>query len=101
MYIVLVHVHVKIDQVDGFISATKENADKSRSNEPGVARFDVIQQVDDPTRFVLIEGYRSKEDAVKHKETVHYNHWREISETMMAEPRSRLIYENISPIDSD
>jgi autoinducer 2-degrading protein len=97
MYIVQVHVHVKPYHVDAFIKATKQNAGKSVGNEPGVARFDVMQQVDDPTRFVLIEVYRTPEDSVRHKETKHYNRWREIAEPMMAEPRSRVVYTNIFP----
>ena len=56
-----------------FIKATKENAGNSAGNEPGVARFDVMQQTEDPTRFVLIEVYRTQEDATRHKETKHYN----------------------------
>jgi (4S)-4-hydroxy-5-phosphonooxypentane-2,3-dione isomerase len=99
MYIVQVHVHVKPDQVEAFITATKENAKKSAGKEPGVARFDVMQQADDPTRFLLSEIYRTPEDAARHKETRHYVHWREIAEPMMAEPRSRIIYKNIFPVD--
>ncbi|MCX6033788.1 MAG: antibiotic biosynthesis monooxygenase [Chloroflexi bacterium] len=99
MYIVHVHVHVKHDQVEAFIIATKENAGKSAGNEPGVARFDVMQQVDDPTRFVLIEVYRTPEDAARHKGTNHYNCWREIAEPMMVEPRKRFVYQNIFPSD--
>lgn len=99
MHIVQVHVHVKPDQVDGFIIATKENAGKSAGNEPGVARFDVMQQADDPTYFLLIEVYRTPEDAARHKETRHYAHWRESAEPMMVEPRTRVIYKNIFPSD--
>ena len=99
MYIVQVHIHVKPDQVEAFSVATKENAEKSAGNEPGVARFDVIQQTDDPTRFILSEVYRTPEDAALHKETKHYIRWREIAETMMAEPRKRVIYKNIFPSD--
>jgi quinol monooxygenase YgiN len=99
MYIVHVHVHVRPDQVEAFTIATKENAGKSAGNEPGVARFDVMQQADDPTRFVLIEVYRTQEDAARHKETKHYKRWREIAEPMMAEPRSRVIYNNVFPSD--
>jgi quinol monooxygenase YgiN len=99
MYIVHVHIHVKPDQVEAFIAATKENAGKSTGDEPGVAHFDVMQQADNPTRFVLIEVYRTPEDAAKHKETKHYNRWREIAEPMMAEPRTRVVYKNIIPSD--
>jgi (4S)-4-hydroxy-5-phosphonooxypentane-2,3-dione isomerase len=99
MYIVHVHVHVKFDQIETFIASTKENAGKSVANEQGVARFDIIQQADDPTRFVLLEGYRTPEDAARHKETEHYNRWREVVEPMMAEPRTRVVYKNIFPSD--
>jgi quinol monooxygenase YgiN len=99
MYIVHVHVHVKPDQIESFITATKENAEKSAGNEPGVVRFDVMQQVEDPTRFVLSEVYRTPEDTTRHKETKHYNRWREITEPMMAEPRTRITYANIFPSD--
>jgi quinol monooxygenase YgiN len=99
MHIVQVHVHVKPDQVDNFITATKENAENSAGNEPGVARFDVMQEADDPTCFLLIEVYRTPEDAARHKETSHYAHWREIAELMMVEPRKRVIYKNIFPSD--
>jgi (4S)-4-hydroxy-5-phosphonooxypentane-2,3-dione isomerase len=99
MYIVHVHVHVKIDQIEAFIAATKENAGKSVESEPGIARFDVIQQVDDPPCFVLLEVYRTPEDAARHKETKHYGRWRELAEPMMAEPRTRVVYKNIFPSD--
>jgi quinol monooxygenase YgiN len=95
MYIVIVQIHVKPANVELFILATKDNAGKSAGNEPGVARFDFMQQSDDPTRFVLIEVYRTPEDAIRHKETAHYNRWREIAEPLMAEPRTRIIYNNI------
>jgi autoinducer 2-degrading protein len=99
MYIVHVFIHVKAEKLEQFEAATLDNALNSRQ-EPGVARFDVIQQADDPTRFVLVEVYRSQEDAAKHKETAHYNRWREIAEPMMDEPRSRIIYKNNSPDDT-
>jgi (4S)-4-hydroxy-5-phosphonooxypentane-2,3-dione isomerase len=100
MYIVHVYVHVKNDQVKAFIAATQENASNS-VKEPGIARFDIIQQADDPSRFILVEVYRTPEDAAKHKETKHFYRWREVAEAMMAEPRTRVIYKNIYPDDSD
>jgi autoinducer 2-degrading protein len=96
MFIVHVYIHVKADQIEGFKAASIENA-KNSLQEPGVARFDLIQQADDPTRFMLVEVYRTPEDAPKHKETAHYNRWREVAEPMLAEPRMRIIYSNIFP----
>lgn len=94
MYIVHVHVHVNPEFVEAFKEATLENA-RNSVQEPGVARFDIIQQADDPTRFVLVEVYRTPEDPARHKETAHYNKWRELAEPMMAEPRARVVYQDI------
>ena len=96
MLIVHVHVHVKADQAEAFRAASVENARQS-VREPGVARFDVIQQQDDPTRFVLVEVYRTAEDPAKHKQTAHYQKWRDAVEGMMAEPRSSVKYANVFP----
>ena len=96
MFIVHVFVHVLEDQVDNFKAATIENAQNS-VKEPGIARFDVIQQNDDPTRFVLVEVYRTPDDPAKHKETAHYQKWRETVAPMMAEPRSSIKCSNIFP----
>ena len=98
MYIVHVFAHVKPDQVEAFKAATLENA-RNSVQEPGIARFDVLQQSDDPTRFTLVEVYRAKGDTDKHRETAHYNRWREAVELMQLEPRSKLIYENIFPAE--
>ncbi len=92
MFTVLVHVHVKPDSVEAFKVATIENATHS-VKEPGIARFDVIQQQDDPTRFILIEVYRTPEASGQHKETPHYKKWRQIAEGMMAEPRFSVKYD--------
>jgi quinol monooxygenase YgiN len=100
MYIVHIQVHVKPDQIEAFKAATLENA-RNSLQEPGVARFDVIQQADDPTRFVLVEVYRTADDPARHKETAHYNRWREIAESMLAEPRTRTIYANVFPDEED
>ena len=94
MLIVHVFVHVNPDAVDAFIEATKANAAGSRQ-EPGIARFDVVQQLDDPTRFVLVEAYRSEQAALDHKETPHYATWRDTVAPMMAEPRSALKYGDV------
>ncbi|MBN1427731.1 MAG: antibiotic biosynthesis monooxygenase [Anaerolineae bacterium] len=96
MLIVHVFVHVKTDQIEAFKTATLVNAHHS-VQEPGIARFDVIQQVDDPARFVLVEVYRRPEDAARHKETRHYQVWRDAVADMMAEPRSSIKYTNLFP----
>jgi len=87
MLIVHVHVHVKPECVEAFRAATIENARQS-AQEPGIARFDVVQQQDDPTRFVLVEVYRTADAPAKHKETAHYAKWRDTVAPMMAEPRT-------------
>jgi autoinducer 2-degrading protein len=98
MFIVHVHVHVKPDCVDAFRKASLDNA-RNSVQEPGIARFDVIQQLDDETRFVLIEVYRTTDDAAKHKETAHYALWRDTVEPMMVEPRRSVKYANAFPAD--
>ncbi len=96
MFIVHVHVRVNPGDIDAFRTATMTNASAS-CREPGVARFDVIQQQDDPTRFVLVEVYRSVEAAAAHKETAHYGVWRDAVAPMMAEPRQGVKYSNVFP----
>ena len=96
MLIVHVHVHVKPDRVEAFRAATLDNA-RSSVQEPGVARFDVIQQQEDPTRFVLVEVYRTTTDPARHKETAHYQRWRGAVADMMAEPRTGIKYTNVFP----
>lgn len=96
MLIVHVFVHVKADQVEAFQQASLENAHNS-VQEPGIARFDIIQQQDDPTRFILVEVYRTEEDPARHKETNHYKKWRDIVADMMAEPRTSIKYTNLFP----
>lgn len=96
MLIVHVHVRVKPESVEEFRRATLENA-RASVQEPGIARFDVVQQQDDATRFVLIEVYRSPEATAAHKETRHYAKWRDAVEPMMAEPRQRATYNAVFP----
>ena len=96
MLIVHVFVHVKSDSVDRFITATLENA-RNSVREPGVVRFDVVQQEDDPTRFLLIEIYRTSADPARHKETAHYATWRDAVEPLMAEPRRSVKYRALFP----
>lgn len=96
MLIVHVFVHVKSDQVEAFRKASLENAHKS-IQEPGIARFDIIQQQDDLTRFVLVEVYRTPDDPARHKETAHYQKWRDAVADMIAEPRTSIKYTNVFP----
>ncbi|MBN1311667.1 MAG: antibiotic biosynthesis monooxygenase [Anaerolineae bacterium] len=99
MLVVHVFIHVKDDQIEAFKVATLENA-RSSIQEPGVARFDVLQQSDNPARFVLVEVYRQPEDAGKHKETSHYQVWRDTVADMMTEPRHSIKYANLFPDDA-
>ena len=94
MLIVHVHVHVKPDCVAAFKDATIENASQS-IREPGIARFDVIQQQDDPTWFVLIECYRTADAPAAHRETAHYAKWRDTVAPLMADPRTSMKFSNV------
>lgn len=96
MFIVHVFVHVRSEFVEAFKVASLENA-RNSVNEPGIARFDVIQQLDDPHRFVLAEVYRTPDDPAKHKDTAHYAIWRDTVAPMMAEPRTSIKYGNVFP----
>lgn len=96
MFIVHVQVHVKPEFTDAFCEATIENASNS-VQEPGITRFDVVQQLDDPSRFVLVEVYRTPDDPARHKETAHYKKWAETVAPMMVEPRSSVKYANVYP----
>ena len=98
MLVVHVYVRVKPEFVAEFRQATIENASHSLE-EPGIVRFDVVQQQDDLTRFVLVEVYRTLDDPGRHKETDHYQKWRDTVAGMMAEPRSSIKYENVFPDD--
>lgn len=96
MFVLIVHVHVKPECIDAFREATIDNASNS-VREPGIARFDVIQQSDDPTRFMLIEVYREADAHNLHKETAHYKRWCEKVDGMMAEPRKGIRFEPVFP----
>jgi (4S)-4-hydroxy-5-phosphonooxypentane-2,3-dione isomerase len=96
MLIVHVFVHVKAESVDAFRAATLENA-RNSVKEPGIVRFDVVQQDDDPTQFVLMEIYRTADAPAQHKETAHYAVWRDAVAPMMAEPRRSVKYREIFP----
>ena len=99
MFVVHVFVHVKEEFIEAFKEATIENATNSLQ-EPGVSRFDFLQQNDDPTRFILVEAYKTTEDPAKHKETAHYAKWRDTVAPMMAEPRKSIKTSNIHPDES-
>jgi len=98
MLIVHVHIRVKAEAVNAFRSATIENASQS-VKEPGIARFDFLQQADDPTRFMLVEVYRDGDAPARHKETAHYAKWRDTVVDMMAEPRTSVKFTNVFPED--
>ena len=98
MYIVHVHVHVNEDYVEDFKNLTIENA-KDSLEEPGIVRFDIVQEQDDPTKFVLIEVYKTIEDTARHKLTDHYMRWRDAVAYMMENPRTSVKYFNVFPAD--
>ena len=96
MHIVLVHVHVKQENIEEFKLAILENA-RNSVQEAGVVRFDVLQQADAPDKFVLIEIYKSSEDQLRHRETRHYQVWRDTVVNWMAEPRVGIKYSSLFP----
>lgn len=98
MLIILIQAQVKPESLEEFKKATEANATASRL-ESGIARFDLLQQADDPTRFLLLEAYRTPEAPAAHKETKHYQVWRDTVAPMMAVPRSSQKFQNISPGD--
>jgi (4S)-4-hydroxy-5-phosphonooxypentane-2,3-dione isomerase len=99
MLIVHVHVRVHPNHIDDFVQASVINA-RASLNEPGIARFDVVQQQDDPTRFVLVEVYRDPDAPARHKETPHYAAWRDAVAPLMAEPRQSIKFVNQFPDDA-
>jgi autoinducer 2-degrading protein len=96
MFVVCVHIQVKPEYVEAFIAASRENA-ASTILEPGNLRFDVLQQADDPQRFILYEVYRDEEASKAHKQTAHYARWRDTVETWMAQPRKGVQYKSHFP----
>jgi autoinducer 2-degrading protein len=100
MLILIVNLHVKPECVEAFREATMENARHSRQ-EPGIVRFDFLEQSDDPTRYALVEVYRDADAPVRHRETAHYNAWVQKVPDMLVEPRTRTFFSNVSPSDSD
>lgn len=99
MLVVHVHVRVKPDGVEAFKEATLDNARQS-VREPGIARFDILQQADDPTRFVLVEAYRTADAPARHKETAHYAKWRDSVAPLMSELRHSVKFTNVFPPDA-
>jgi autoinducer 2-degrading protein len=99
LLVVHVHVHVKPEHIEAFKSATLANA-RASVREPGIARFDVVQQADDATRFVLVEVYRTAAAPAAHKETAHYATWRDTVAPMMASPRTSTKFANVHPDDA-
>ena len=98
MHIVHVHVHVKPEHLGRFIKVTLANA-RASADEAGIARFDVLQSKDDPSRFILVEVYRTPQDVDRHKATTHYADWAEAATEMLAAPRTRDVYQNVFPDD--
>jgi (4S)-4-hydroxy-5-phosphonooxypentane-2,3-dione isomerase len=99
LLVVHVLVHVKPECVEAFRAATLANA-RASVQEPGIARFDVVQQQDDPTRWLLVEVYRTADAPARHKETAHYAAWRDAVAPMMAEPRTSVKFTNVHPDDA-
>lgn len=100
MLIFHVHIQVKSEYVGEFIEASNENASQS-VQEPGIARFDFLQEMEDPTKFLLVEVYKTEEAPARHKETDHYAKWRDTVAIMMAEPRYAIKYTNHFPEDNE
>jgi len=100
MFVLLVHVHIKPEFIESFRRATLENARNSRL-EPGVARFDFLQETDDRTRFTLVEVYHNRDGHARHRETPHYNAWAAAVADMFAEPRTRTTYQSVDPPDAE
>jgi len=95
-----VQVRVKPDAIEAFRKATLANAGAS-VQEPGVLRFDVFQEQDDPTRFVLVEVYRSADAHAAHRNTPHYAAWRTAVDDLMAEPRTARKFWSVAPAPTD
>jgi autoinducer 2-degrading protein len=100
MFLVHVHVRVRPEKVEEFIAATKENA-KNSLLEPGVIRFDLIQEETDFSKFILVEVYKEQEASAAHKDTRHYRIWRNLVNDMMAEPRQSTRYKTIYPVEKE
>ncbi|MFN8530972.1 MAG: antibiotic biosynthesis monooxygenase [Anaerolineae bacterium] len=100
LHIIHVQIQVKPEVIDAFITATLENG-RSSIQEPGIIRFDFLQDAADPTHFTLVEVYRTPEDQQRHRETAHYLKWRDTVADMMAAPRTFIKYVNLLPGDAE
>ncbi len=96
MHTLIVHVHVKPERVEDFRALILDNA-RNSAREEGVLRFDVLEEKEDPTRFLLVEVYRTPEDHAKHRETAHYARFKAGAEDMMATPRKGVAYRTVYP----
>lgn len=100
MVILIVNLHIKPERLDAFREATLENA-RNSIQEPGIVRFDLLEQAEDPTRFALYEVYRDTEAPARHHETAHYKAWLAKVPDMLVEPRTRILYSNLFPLDEN
>ena len=100
MIITIINVQVKPGDLEAFKEATYENAGNS-IKEPGIVRFDVYQQSDDPSKFLLVEIYKHEQDVEKHHLTAHYARWHDTVANMMAEPRKRNTYNFVFPAETE
>ena len=100
MFIIHVYLQVKEDCIERFKEITVDNA-RNTLQEPGSVRFDVVQQQDDPTRFIFVEVYNSAADLDHHKTTDHYARWADAVDELLVEPRSRVILSNVFPSDNE
>ena len=98
MIIIHVYLNAKREMINAFKEATVKNASNS-VREPGILRFDVLQQENNPAMFLLVEIYKNEKAVSAHKETSHYAEWVKIAEPMLAEPRSKTSYINLFPDD--
>ena len=100
MLVVHVHARVRAERIPDFLTATQVNA-KASLTEPGVLRFDVLQDQADPTHVVLVEVYRDDDASAAHKLTPHYAAWRDTVAEMMAEPRASTKFAAVFPATGD
>lgn len=96
MYVTIVDVVVKEQNIEDFINATRVNHENS-VKEDGNMRFDILQSPEQPTHFILYEAYETQQHAAAHKKTRHYGLWRETVADWMARPRSGVVYNGLYP----